>query len=113
MKEKLELSQHFFLKMSRGKFCIEPSRTSLDPLEVLFFVDFYAEVLLPSPAHPVCNLGPSIIPSKYLPPPKKNHLKIMCLLRYDSHSMRFTYLGGGGLVTKLCPTFVTPWTVAC
>ena len=20
---------------------------------------------------------------------------------------------GGGLVTKLCPTFVTPWTVAC
>ena len=21
--------------------------------------------------------------------------------------------GGGGLVTKLCPTFVTPWTVAC
>ena len=21
--------------------------------------------------------------------------------------------GGGGLVTKLCPTFETPWTVAC
>ena len=21
--------------------------------------------------------------------------------------------GGGGLVTKLCPTLVTPWTVAC
>ena len=22
-------------------------------------------------------------------------------------------LGGGGLVTKLCPTLVTPWTVTC
>ena len=21
--------------------------------------------------------------------------------------------GGGGLVAKLCPTLVTPWTVAC
>ena len=21
--------------------------------------------------------------------------------------------GGGGLVTKLCPTLATPWTVAC
>ena len=25
-----------------------------------------------------------------------------------------TYIGGGGdLVTKLCPTLVTPWTVPC
>ena len=22
-------------------------------------------------------------------------------------------LGGGGLLTKLCPTLATPWTVAC
>ena len=27
----------------------------------------------------------------------------------------FTYFihGGGGLVTKLCPTLATPWTIAC
>ena len=24
-----------------------------------------------------------------------------------------SYGGGGDLVTKLCPTLVTPWTVAC
>ena len=23
------------------------------------------------------------------------------------------YIGGGGLVAKSCPTFVTAWTVAC
>ena len=25
----------------------------------------------------------------------------------------FMYGGGGGLVAKLCPTLMTPWTVAC
>ena len=28
-----------------------------------------------------------------------------------SREKRFSY--GGGLVTKLCPTLATPWTVAC
>ena len=28
-----------------------------------------------------------------------------------SREERFSY--GGGLVTKLCPTLATPWTVAC
>ena len=33
-----------------------------------------------------------------------------------SISLKFTYSGGGGgggLVTKLCPTYVISWTVAC
>ena len=26
---------------------------------------------------------------------------------------RAGYAGGRGLVSKSCPTFVTPWTIAC
>ena len=28
-------------------------------------------------------------------------------------ALAFRFGGGGGLVAKLCPTLVTPWTIAC
>ena len=34
---------------------------------------------------------------------------LLPVFMYSLHN----YLGSGGLVTKLCPTFETPWTVTC
>ena len=50
--------------------------------------------------------GATLIQSPWWPPPQT--LFIFCLL--TSHPL--TVLSGGGLVTKSCLTFVTPWTIA-
>ena len=34
-------------------------------------------------------------------------------IKSNQEMRRATCLGGGGLVTKLCPTLATPWTAAC
>ena len=80
-----------------------------------------------SRAWQLCHFRPGVMPDT---PP---HLSTPCVkrrwchlttslginkaLRTDEVRVRrwnlFVLVGGGGLVTKLCPTLVTPWTVAC
>ena len=40
-------------------------------------------------------------------------LRLGCQPMTDSQYLSKYIYTGGGLVTKLCPTLVTPWTVAC